>query len=226
MFDRSAALCAAAPDAPASEESEPARRRLCKHLHLLVEARVQRELRLTEPQIDEIRGLHREETTKQLALRLAMDGSREPRQADGPGDADRLRDETRKAMMKVLEAPQRARFRQLALQAVGVRAFKEEDVAAALNLTDEQKQRQAKADQTYDEEAQTLLDACRAKTIHPGLYPEKIGELKNQHRQSLDAVLTDAQRARLQALRGDPFDFDNAASDGGRAKPGSGTIAY
>jgi len=222
MRGSAGALWAAAPDAPASEDSEAARRRLCKHLHLLVAARVQQELRLTDPQIAELRRLHREETTKQLSLRLSMGGSQGAKRSDVQGDADQLRDETRSAMMKVLDAPQRARFRQLALQVVGVRVFREEDVAAALNLTDEQKQRQAKADQTYAEEAQTLLDACRDKTIHPSLYTAKIGELNSQHRQNLEAVLTDEQRARLRTLRGDPFDFGN----GKKAKPESDKSSY
>jgi hypothetical protein len=206
----SGALVAAEPDAPAPPDTEAGQRRACRYLPLLREARIHRELRLTGPQIDQLNQLDRQQMSKQLALLTAPGETRQAKETEGQAQVEQLRAETAAAKLKVLDAQQAARYRQLALQAAGIRLFKEVDVVATLKITDEQKKRLASAEQAYDQETKELLDACRDKTIHPRLYPEKLGELTKQCKRNLEAVLSDEQKACLRQMQGEPFDFGTA----------------
>jgi serine/threonine protein kinase len=104
-----------------------------------------------------------------------------------------------KDLLHILTAEQTRRLQQIALQQYGAVPFSEPEVAAALQLTDEQK----KAIRTIEEEAN---DALRAVFRYgPRSEWKKAEEVHKSTRQQLLNVLTEDQKTKWKDLIGEPF---------------------
>jgi Spy/CpxP family protein refolding chaperone len=200
-------------DTAPTPRADAAHRRLVRFMPLFREPRIQKELELTDEQIAEINQLHKQQLSRQSRLMLGLVGlegdARKEKQAEIQARVEDLRQESAEAMLKVLKPQQVVRFRQLLLQATQTNIFKEPDVAAILKITEEQKQRMARAESLYEAEAQQLLLDARDKRIRPSEYHAKMGELNSQYEQNLEAILTAEQKALLDEMRGKKFDFGN-----------------
>jgi Spy/CpxP family protein refolding chaperone len=180
---------------------------------LLSMPEVQKELNLQQAQIDllqalrqnrqggdreSLRSLSREERTKRFtAMRL----------------------EREKKVAEILDAKQVARLKQLELQQAGPRALGQKDVADALKLTPDQRQ---KVDAAVQAERETMRQAFagfggrNGGNANGGTQPtpeqrqqafQKMREMRAATATKLNAVLTDGQKKQFQSMQGAPFQF-------------------
>lgn len=122
-------------------------------------------------------------------------------------------DEAKTLVMASLTSDQKARLKQIEAQVLGVRAFTNEEIVAALKLTDEQKDKIKGITEEYTKDSRELFG--QGGGFRPGQAPdpEKMAELqKKQRRLQRDAldkvveVLTPEQKAEWKKMTGDPFD--------------------
>jgi hypothetical protein len=102
-------------------------------------------------------------------------------------------------LREILSDEQLARLRQIQLQAMGIDAYSEPDVVAALAFTDEQKRKLVDLKNEYSRKQQDL----------DGDFQQRFGRIRelNVERDKLAIeVLTSAQKLQLEGLYGKPFD--------------------
>jgi hypothetical protein len=102
-------------------------------------------------------------------------------------------------LRELLDVDQLTRLRQIQLQALGIDAFSEPDVAAALAFTDEQKQKIANLRSEYSRKQQDLDGDFQVRFA-------KIRELNAERDKLAHELLTADQKAQLASLHGPPFD--------------------
>lgn len=149
-------------------------------------------------------------------LREAAEAGRRPRAGQGGGQRDfqnmsnedrqRLREEANqrraeqdKKIADILDAKQLARLKQIQVQAAGAGVLMNEEVAAKLNVTDEQRQKVTEG-----------LRALRPQGQPGGGQgggPAAFAQMRERSLAVLMDVLTDDQKATLKELAGEPFDL-------------------
>jgi hypothetical protein len=116
---------------------------------------------------------------------------------------------------KILADEQKTRLKELSVQARGPQALEDEEIAATLKLTDEQK----KSLETIREEGnaaiQEAFTALRAEGGDQGKMREKMGEMRKQLSDKALAVLTPEQREQFDKLKGKEFKFPTGRGGGG-----------
>ncbi len=174
------------------------------------DSRIRDELKLTESQVKQIEELIAEANQAYSSIRGP----------DGKIDKQKARDwldlNKRHAMTaaKILTKPQLMRAEQIHLQRMSpALALRAPQVAAALKLTDEQKE---KIDLIRREHSQEL------RGLPPGVggggqeRSQKIAELRKSREKKLLNVLTPSQKAKLNQLIGEPFKLEYRGSGGGK----------
>jgi Spy/CpxP family protein refolding chaperone len=176
-------------------------------MFLLGQESIQKELKLSDEQVKKVKelaekqgggrpdfqGLSREEIMKKMAERR------------------KVQDE---AVAKILDAKQLKRVKQLQLQQQGVRALSNAEVAKALKLTDEQKDK-IKDIQTKAREAAGGPRGDRSPEAQ-----KKREEARKATTEKVMGVLTAEQKTALKELQGEPFKFEpRTGAGGGRGRP-------
>jgi hypothetical protein len=102
-------------------------------------------------------------------------------------------------LREVLDDEQLSRLRQIQLQAMGIDAYSEPEVASALAFTDEQKQKLVDLKNEYNRKQQDLDGDFQQRFA-------RIRELNAERDKLALETLTSAQKSQLQLLHGKPFD--------------------
>jgi Spy/CpxP family protein refolding chaperone len=183
---------------------------------------VQRELRLDEEQLSQIRQLNAELREKGQAL-FQNSASLPPEERDRR--FHEFRAGTQRRLREILDARQSARLRQIELQQWGLRAIGRPDVQAELRLSGEQKARIAaafdgehtamqRAFQEFRSGGQTMTENQKEVAF------ARYRELRAATHAKLNAVLTEAQRKQFQAMQGPPFEFPPRPGFGAKRSAG------
>jgi Spy/CpxP family protein refolding chaperone len=163
-------------------------------LFLLTQKSVQEELKLSDDQLKKVGELVEKQREEFGKLR---DLSREERQKK----VEELTKESHKALAEILKADQVKRFKQIQWQQEGARAFADPEVADALKLSDEQKDK-VKA---VREEAQKEMRALRESGASREEVRKKFEEIRKASSDKLMGILTDEQKTKWKELQGEPF---------------------
>jgi len=159
-------------------------------LSLLTQKPVQEELKLSEEQVKKVtelqakerenrpdfQGLDREEIQKKMAERTKVQNE---------------------AIAKILDDKQFKRVKQISLQVQGPRAVNNAEVAKALNITDEQKEKIREIQTKSFQEMRDLGGDEEGR--------KKIPELMKQTNEKMMGVLTAEQKTKLKEMQGEPF---------------------
>jgi len=171
-------------------------------LGLIAREEVQQELQLVDEQKEKVRGLTDEMRNKARdqmrdvfgQMQNLSDEERRAKFGEIRTKIEALSAETEKQLEKVLLPHQMERLKQIDLQTKvqsrGASALTGGDVAKALNLTDEQREKLEKRAAEVQEELQT-----------------KIKQLQADARKKMLDVLTPAQQAQLEKMMGQQFDM-------------------
>jgi hypothetical protein len=116
---------------------------------------------------------------------------------------------------EILKDEQKSRLKELSLQARGAAGLEDEEVAAALELTDEHKKKLAEIREEGNAAIQEALQNMRAGGGAQGEIREKMGKLREELGEKAMAVLTEAQREKLDKMKGAKFEFPRQRGGGG-----------
>ncbi|HEX3997411.1 MAG TPA: hypothetical protein VHX65_02560 [Pirellulales bacterium] len=207
-------------------------------LTLLQNKDVQKDLELTDEQkttLDKFaEDMHSEMRTQLEGLR---DLSREERQAKIAELAPKLKErekEVEKKLEEVLKTEQRDRLGQIELQARRVGVFGQKEVAEALDLTDEEKQKIKDLRDKMGSEMREMFQAGRGAGTPGAGGPseevrEKIKKLNDETMDKAKEVLSSEQREKLDKMLGKKFEgdlpqmgFGGPGGRGGRRGRGAG----
>jgi Spy/CpxP family protein refolding chaperone len=177
---------------------------------LLQQKSVQDELKLSEEQVKKIKEL----ADKQ---RESFRGLRDLSQEERRTKMQEAAKANEKAVAEILKPEQLKRVKQISLQQQGARALSNPEVATALNLTSEQKDKI----KSIQEEAR----AARGQRGQRGRPDEetrkKLEEARKATNEKLMNVLTAEQKTKLKELSGEPFKGEIARPQfGGNRRPG------
>ncbi len=131
--------------------------------------------------------------------------------------------EAKSVLVTLLEPEQFERLMQISIQQQGSAALNDADVAAKLNLSDEQRTKIAEAIKTSQETLRTEMRAAFQGGQGGGdreAMTKKFAELRAASEQSVLAELTDEQKTTLAALKGDAFEMPQRGFGGRGAGPG------
>ncbi|MBX9584938.1 MAG: hypothetical protein K2X87_31930 [Gemmataceae bacterium] len=138
----------------------------------------------------------------------------------------KFQDEVKAELTKVLTADQQVRLKQVGRQVAGVRAFADDEVAAALKLTDEQKGKiKGIGDDLQKDMREMFGGGGKGGGGKGGFDPERMAENQKKMEKlnkaalgEVQDVLTDDQKAKWKELVGDPFDTSKLNQFGGGPK--------
>lgn len=157
---------------------------------LLGQESVQKELKLSDAQVKQVKEL----MDKQ---REAFQGLRDLSQEERRTKMQELNKANNEAVAKILKPEQIKRVRQISLQRQGAAAVNNEEIAKALNITDDQKQKIREIQTKSREEMQGLgRDEEGAK---------KRQEIRKTMNEKVMGVLTADQKTKLKEMQGEPF---------------------
>ena len=183
---------------------------------LLLNPGVQKELKLTDDQIDKGRTAVTKIWEKyQPELQALADLSAEERREKGQALMKKLTEEVTKATSNVLKPEQVKRLDQITLQQRGAGALSDADIQKKLKLTDEQK---TKLKKITDDAAKSRQDIFAA-----GRGPEtgkKMEAIRKETMEKATAILTDAQAKTWKEMTGTPFEVRFEFGKPGERKPG------
>ena len=178
-------------------------------LMLLNQKSVQDELKLSDEQTGKITALAEKQRGSFASLR---DLSQEERQKK---IAERNK-ENETELAGILKDDQLKRLKQISLQQQGGHALSDPEVATALNLTSEQKEKVASISSETQSETRGLFQeggGAEART--------KIDELRKKSGEQLLGVLSADQQSKWKELTGEPFKGEIRRPQGGGNRPGA-----
>jgi hypothetical protein len=116
------------------------------------------------------------------------------------------REKLAKHLKDVLQAEQLQRLRQITLQREGSFALGQDDVRKELKITPEQLKKFMAIVQDLQRNVAPLIKQAQSGG-NPAEIRPKVEELRKDHAEQLEAVLTDAQKKQWKELLGPPFDL-------------------
>jgi hypothetical protein len=163
------------------------------HLLLLRQKSVQAELKLP-PEVCKkiVEFTNAESAAYEKALKLG--------EAERTKAIEALEKEEKMFLEANLSPAQRKRLDQIVLQVTGLRQLTKPEVAKALDLTPEQ---QEKFKAMHAEAAKAFEDIVDSKTTEGKT--AKLAKLREEINKRIEAVLTDAQKAKAREIVGEPF---------------------
>jgi Spy/CpxP family protein refolding chaperone len=161
---------------------------------LLGQQSVQKELNLSDEQVKKVQELQAKAREARQGLR---DLSREERQAK----MQELAKAGEKSVAGLLKPEQMKRLKQISLQLRGAGAFGNPEVAKALNLTDEQKE---KLKAIQEETGRAVRELFQGGGDRAEMR-KKMAELHKGANEKATALLTDDQKAKWKEMTGTPF---------------------
>jgi len=173
---------------------------------LLTQKSVQDELKLSGEQVQKIKEL----SDKQ------RESFRGPRDEDARKKREEARQATEKAVTEILKPDQLKRVKQISLQQQGGRALSNPEIAAALKLSNEQKDKiKSIQDETRTARGQRGQRGQRSEEER-----KKQQEARKAANEKLMEVLTSAQKTKWKELTGEPFTGEISRRQfGGRNRP-------
>ncbi len=168
---------------------------------LLRQQSVQRELKLTDDQIEKIHAFSARQWEKaQEANKLS--------ESEADKMFSELAKENQRFIDEMLNKDQKKRLQEIVLQVAGLLCVTRDDVASRLGLTLAQKKRARELQEESRREAEELIHSTRKEQKR-----EKLKELRARTRQRVNDLLTDAQEAQWKEMIGAPFTGDLAFLD-------------
>ena len=120
----------------------------------------------------------------------------------------KLTNEAESKLQTLLDENQRTRLDELFVQINGVKALSDPNVVNALGLSDEQREL---LEHSRDENTKSLRAAYPTfRTMTKEQQRTKFESLQSENRERMLAILTDDQRMQLEAMKGEPIDFDHS----------------
>lgn len=173
---------------------------------LLAMEEVQKELEMTEGQVEEIVA---------AAQQLNDDFRAAMREAFTSGEdiaeiAKEFKAQDDELVAK-LDDKQKTRLKQLMYQRMDIAVLRDADVAAAIALTDDQKTAIDDAFASMQEKMQEMFQSGDREGMR-----EKMGELRTELTETVMGQLTDDQKAKLDELKGAAFQFPERRRGGER----------
>jgi Spy/CpxP family protein refolding chaperone len=165
-------------------------------VELLQLEEVKAELKLTDEQKTKVGELHDEYMTGRRQIFAEVDkesGERGPKMKE-------LREKTAAALAETLDASQQKRLREIVLQVNGAAELENKEVAAALNLTDDQKKKIADVSKANAKGRREALRVLREGG--EGSRTEKLAKLQAEGDAKLLEVLTAEQRKQFESMQG------------------------
>jgi Spy/CpxP family protein refolding chaperone len=179
---------------PADEDEKIVAREDAIEVMLLRQASVQQDFKITA---DEGKKIHEFATRQWRKVRAMKDLSEDERNRK----FEAMAKENEQFIKDTLKPEQRKRLNQIAMQVAGLLWVMRSDVAAALNLTDEQKQKIKEAHKEAQREAMEAFRSAGGDAVKE----EKFNELRMASRKKLMSILTDAQKAKWKEMAGEKF---------------------
>jgi Spy/CpxP family protein refolding chaperone len=186
---------------------------------LLTIPEVQREINLTQQQWQQLQQVMAEQREQMMPLMQQMrDATPEQRRKL----MEQMMQQWDQALGKVLQPNQKARLRELQLQAEGPSALARPDVAKELNLNEEQKRTVSEILGQYRQKQMQLWQQAGSPGTNRQAMMQQMQQLRQQMDKELLAVLTDQQQEQWKKMQGKPFQFPRAPFGGGRGFGGAG----
>jgi Spy/CpxP family protein refolding chaperone len=168
---------------------------------ILRQQSVQRELNLTDEQVEKIHKHGAAQWEKaQKASKLS--------ESEADKKFIELTKENEKFVEQTLNKDQQKRLHEIVLQVAGLLCLTREHVASKLNLTADQKKRAMEMQKEGRQEAEELIHATSKEQKR-----EKLKELRASTRKRVTELLTDDQEAKWKEMTGKPFTGDLAFFD-------------
>lgn len=169
---------------------------------LLSNTSVQKELKLSEEQVKKVKEFTAAQMQKvQEVIQEALNGG-------GPPDREKMQEMMKsgteaaeKFVKDTLKPEQQKRLKQISTQQMGLGAFANEEIAKALKITDEQKD---KIKGLINEHRQDLQDLGRDRFTQEGM--AKLKTLNKQYMDKVTEWLTADQKTAWKELLGEPFE--------------------
>ncbi len=186
---------------------------------MLMMPAVQKELSLNDEQIEKVQSLVEDMGAKmrerfQDLQNVPQEERREKMQAM----MREMNEETSKSLKEILKDEQMKRYHQIRLQASGLEAFNDPEVASKLKLSDEQKEKINGI--TEDMRGQMREIFQTAQDDREGAM-KKMGELRRESMEKATALLSEDQKAAWKELTGKPFEMPLGPGRGPRPGPPS-----
>jgi len=192
-----------------------------RNIFMLRTEQVQKELKLTDEQNTQIDDLAIQLQSDALELFSSLqDLSDEERKTELPNLMKKFAEKGKELQAKVdkfLNAEQNARMKELSLQQRDAEALGDEDVIAALKLTEDQKK---KLREIQDEAARQVEEALKPLLGGGGGGGDlgdirtKMENMKKELSEKALAVLTTEQKATFEKMKGPKFDFPKGGGFG------------
>lgn len=176
--------------------------------NMLRSADVQKELKMTQPQIEKVDAKGQE---LMQAMRDAFQGGGgQPSPEERQAAMKKVQEMQAKAVADILDTTQQKRFKQLELQQQGGSALlNNKEVAEALKITDEQKTKLEQIQQQGMQELQALprpdFSGGQPDPAEMQKFMAKMTEARKAINDKMLATLTAAQQAKWKELTGEPF---------------------
>lgn len=186
---------------------------------------VEKELKMTDDQIEKVKTWGKEFQTKQFEnMKGLKDLSKEERTEKLASITAESRKTAYKDLAGILKSEQVTRLKQIELQASGVRAFQQPDVADELKLTDAQKSKIKGIAEEYQKDSRELFGGGGGKGGFGkgGFDKEKFAEITKKREKleksamgDIEDALTADQKKSWKAMTGEPFDRSKLTPLGG-----------
>jgi Spy/CpxP family protein refolding chaperone len=192
---------------------------------LLTNASVQKELNLSEDQIQKIKDLNQSINDKYRDEREAV------RKLEGDERREKFQElnkkiagESNKAVAEVLKPEQAKRFKEITLQQRGAQAFNDEEVQKALNLTEDQKEKIKTINEDARKEMGELFPQGGRRgggggaPPDPSVFKERMTKMNTLRKETMEkaaSVLTDDQKKAWKEMTGAPFEVKFEFPPGG-----------
>jgi hypothetical protein len=172
---------------------------------------VQKELSLSEEQTKTITAIATQMQSDAMEIMSGLqDLTPQEREQELPNVMKMVQEKAKDLQTKVdgvLDDKQTARMKELSLQRRGIEALGDEEVVAALKLSDEQKENLTKINTETDSKQQALIQEVLGGGGDRNAVREKIQALRKEMGDKALAVLSDAQREQFEKMKGAKFTF-------------------
>lgn len=115
---------------------------------------------------------------------------------------------------KVLEPKQVARMKELSLQSRGASALEDDEIIAALKITDDQKQKLIAVREEGNKKMEEAMQSLRSGGGDQGEIRQKMMGMRKELGDKALAVLSDAQREQFEKMKGAKFNFPQQRGPG------------
>jgi len=184
---------------------------------LLMMPEVQREINLTQQQQQQIQQLMAEQREQMMPLMQQM---REATPEQRQQLMQQVMQKWDEGIGKILQPAQKARLRELQLQAEGTMALGRPDVAKELNLSEEQRKKITDTLTQYGQKQMQLWQQGAGPDVDRQAMFQRMQQLRQQMGRELLAVLTPQQQEQWKKMQGKPFQFPRGPFGGGRGPGG------